>query len=106
MSGFCPVIGQYFVCLLSAFCPFQNLQSSFTETYFAQTNFTVTVTMQIRKNTLVILIILTALLLIVSVYIFFNRRIQRMEIKSQTPHSENMNTNLQSTLNLKTASRL
>jgi uncharacterized membrane protein YidH (DUF202 family) len=106
MSGFGPVTGQHFVCLLSAFCRFQNLEQAFAESYFAITNFTMTVTMQIRKKTLVLLIILIALILIVSVYIFFNRRIQNMEIKSQTPHSENINTNLQSTLNIKTASRL
>jgi hypothetical protein len=40
---------------------------------------TVTVTMQIKKNTLIILIILTTLLLIASVVIFFDRRIEKIE---------------------------
>jgi hypothetical protein len=39
MSGFGQVIGQHFVCLLSAFCRFQNLETPFAESYFAQTNF-------------------------------------------------------------------
>jgi hypothetical protein len=39
MSGFCPVIGQHFVFLLSAFCRFQNLETPFAENYFAYTNF-------------------------------------------------------------------
>jgi uncharacterized membrane protein YidH (DUF202 family) len=88
---FWSVTGQHFVCLLSAFCRFQNLETPFAETYFAIINFIMTATMQIRKKTLIILIILTALLLIVSVYIFFNRRIQEMETKTQAPHSENIN---------------
>ena len=48
------------------------------------------VTMQIRKNILLVLIILVAFLLVVSVYIFFNRRIQEIENKRQAPHSENI----------------
>ncbi|HET6996339.1 MAG TPA: hypothetical protein VFI06_15200 [Chitinophagaceae bacterium] len=49
--------------------------------------------MQIRKNTLLALIILIALLLVISVYIFFNRRIQEIESKGQPPHSENVDRN-------------
>jgi hypothetical protein len=93
MSGFCPVIGQHFVCLVSAFCRFQNLETPFAENYFAHTNFTLTVIMQIRKNTLITLVILIASLLIVGVYLYFNRRIQAMEIKQQAPHSENVGRN-------------
>jgi len=39
MSGFGQVTCQHFVCLLSAFCRFQNLETPFIETYFASTNF-------------------------------------------------------------------
>jgi len=39
MSGFGQVTGQYFVCLLSAFCRFQNLETPVAEGYFASTNF-------------------------------------------------------------------
>jgi len=51
-----------------------------------------TITIQMRKKTLILLVILVALL-IASVYIFFNRRIQAMETERQAPHSDNMNTN-------------
>ncbi len=93
MSGFRPVIGQHFVCLLSAFCRFQNLETLVAENYFAHTNFTLTVTMQIRKNVLITLVILIASFLIVGVYLYFNKRIQSMETKRQTPHSENIHRN-------------
>jgi hypothetical protein len=93
MSGFGQVTGQHFVCLLSAFCRFQNLETPGAANYFAHTNFTVTATMQIRKNILITLMILTALALIVCVYLFFNRRIEAMETKRQTPHSENLSRN-------------
>jgi hypothetical protein len=93
MSGFGQVTGQHFVCLLSAFCRFQNLGTPVAEGYFAITNFVVTVAMQIRNKTLIILVILSALLLIVSVYIFFNRRIQAMETERHVPHSENIGRN-------------
>jgi hypothetical protein len=39
MSGFGQVTGQYFVCLLSAFCRFQNLETPVAQNYFAHYKF-------------------------------------------------------------------
>jgi hypothetical protein len=39
--------------------------------------------MQIKKNALLILVVLAALLLIVSVILVFDKRIQKIEIKQQ-----------------------
>jgi len=51
-----------------------------------------TITIQMRKKTLILLVILVALL-IASVYIFFNRRIKAIEAEHQAPHSENIQKN-------------
>jgi len=82
---------------LSPLCPlfvgFKTWKQRLLKAILHKQIFIVTVTMQIRKKTLIILVILTALLLIVSVYIFFNRRIQAMETERQAPHSENFGRN-------------
>jgi hypothetical protein len=97
---------------LSAFClppvhflSVSKLGNTCCRRLFCIYKFFMTVTMQIRKNILLALIILVAFLLVVSVYIFFNRRIQQIENKRQAPHSENLQI-LQSTSNLKLTSRL